>query len=49
MLPQGTFKIQDPSMAENSLEILQISHFCESFIVWNGYVRTEDQRLLEGV
>ena len=32
-------------MARNALEIVQMSCFCESFIVWNGYVHRESQRL----
>ena len=28
-------------MTGNALDILQMSCFCESFVVWNGYVRKE--------
>ena len=36
-LPPEKFKI--PSMAENVLDILQMSCFCGSFVVWNSYAK----------
>ena len=31
-------------MAVNVFEMLQMSCFCERFIIWNGYVCKENQR-----
>ena len=39
MLHRGNFESRVPYMAGNALDILQMSCFCEIFVVWNGCVR----------
>ena len=35
-------------MAGSALEILKMSHFCEPFIFWNGYIHKENERYEKG-